>query len=73
MTLTAKYRVIPPFLFEDVRAGSYYEQAVRWALEEYVVNGISETVFGPDMTCTRAHIVTMLWRMAGCPEPGEET
>ena len=73
MTLTAKYRVIPPFLFEDVRAGSYYELPVRWALEEYVVNGISETAFGPDMICTRAHIVTMLWRLAECPEPGEET
>ena len=72
LTLTAKYRVIPPYLFEDVPAGSWYEPAVRWALENYVVNGLAPTVFGPNETCTRAQIVTMLWRAEGCPEPGEE-
>ena len=73
LTLTAKYRAIPPFLFEDVPAGSYYEQPVRWALENTITDGVSETAFGPDLTCTRAQIATLLWRLAGCPEPGDET
>ena len=73
MTLTAKYRAIPPFRFEDVPAGSFYDVPVHWAVENYIVNGITDTAFGPEQSCTRAHIVTLLWRAAGCPEPGEET
>ena len=48
--------------FQDVLAGSYYAEAVAWALETGVTNGISETLFGPDQTCTRGQIVTFLFR-----------
>lgn len=48
--------------FQDVPAGSYYAEAVAWALETGVTNGISETLFGPDQTCTRGQIVTFLFR-----------
>ncbi len=63
LTLTAKYRIIPPYRFEDVPAGSWYEPAVRWALENYVVTGFTPTVFGPGRSCTRAQAVTFLYRM----------
>ena len=48
--------------FQDVPAGSYYAEAVAWALETGVTNGISETLFGPDQACTRGQIVTFLFR-----------
>ena len=54
--------------FKDVKAGSYYEKAVRWAVEEGITNGTSNTTFSPDADCTRAQIVTFLWRSKGSPE-----
>ena len=48
--------------FQDVLAGSYYAEAVAWAVETGVTNGISETLFGPDQACTRGQIVTFLFR-----------
>ena len=48
--------------FEDVAAGSYYHDAVLWAVEQGITVGTSATTFSPDDTCTRAHIVTFLWR-----------
>lgn len=54
--------------FKDVKAGSYYEKAVRWAVEEGITNGTSTTTFSPDAYCTRAQIVTFLWRSKGSPE-----
>ena len=48
--------------FTDVAADSYYADAVNWAAENGVTNGISETLFGPDGSCTRAQIVTFLYR-----------
>ena len=48
--------------FQDVPAGSYYAEAVAWAVETGVTNGISETLFGPDQACTRGQIVTFLFR-----------
>lgn len=53
--------------FNDVAAGSYYHDAVLWAVEQGIVNGTSASAFTPDAECTRAQIVTMLWRMAGSP------
>ena len=53
--------------FTDVPAGSYYEDAVIWAVDKGITTGTSATTFNPDATCTRAQIVTFLWRAAGSP------
>ena len=58
-----------PMTFTDVPAGSYYEDAVVWAVEKGITTGTSATTFSPEATCTRAQIVTFLWRAAGSPEP----
>ena len=51
--------------FTDVPAGSYFEKAVLWAIENGVTKGTSDTTFGTDASCTRAQIVTFLWRANG--------
>ena len=56
-------------MFSDVTAGAYYYEAVRWAQEKEITGGIGNGLFGPDNSCTRAQIVTFLWRAAGSPEP----
>lgn len=56
-------------LFIDVKADDYFAQAVGWAYENNITAGTSDTTFSPDMMCTRAQVVTFLWRAAGCPEP----
>ena len=48
--------------FTDVKAGSYYYDAVLWAVENGITKGTSDTMFSPDATCSRAQIVTFLWR-----------
>lgn len=55
--------------FFDVPAGSYYEDAVVWALEKNVTNGTGDGGFSPNTTCTRGQVVTFLWRSKGEPEP----
>ena len=55
--------------FVDVPAGSFYYDAVLWAVEKGVTTGTSATTFEPDGSCTRAQAVTFLWRVAGCPVP----
>ena len=60
----AKSAVMP---FADVKAGSYYETAVLWAVENGITKGTSDTMFSPDATCSRAQIVTFLWRANGSP------
>ena len=55
--------------FADVPDGKWYTAAVVWAVEQGVTNGTSELKFSPDKGCTRAEIVTFLWRLAGYPEP----
>ena len=55
--------------FTDVSASAYYAKAVAWAIENGITNGLSDTMFGPYESCTRAQIVTFLWRAAGSPEP----
>ena len=55
--------------FTDVKTGAYYYKAVLWAVEQGVTTGTSATTFRPDQTCTRAQIVTFLWRAEGQPEP----
>ena len=51
--------------FTDVPAGSYFEKAVLWAVENGITKGTSDTTFGSDASCTRAQIVTFLWRANG--------
>ena len=53
--------------YDDVEDGSYYEAAVRWAVAEGITTGTTETTFSPHSPCTRAQVVTFLWRAAGCP------
>ena len=55
--------------FEDVHQSDYFYDAVLWAVGEEVTSGTSETTFSPNMACTRAQMVTFLWRAAGCPNP----
>lgn len=55
--------------FTDVKTNDYFAQAVGWAFENNITAGTSDTTFSPDMMCTRAQVVTFLWRAAGCPEP----
>ena len=55
--------------FYDVPNGAYYYEAVKWAVEKGITDGIGNSLFGPDLPCTRAQIVTFLWRAAGSPEP----
>ena len=56
--------------FTDVPAGSYYYDAVLWAVENGITKGTSNTTFNPNMTCTRAQIVTFLWRSEKSPAAG---
>ncbi|MCQ2419829.1 MAG: S-layer homology domain-containing protein [Clostridia bacterium] len=58
---------LEPSAFTDVLPEAYYADAVKWAVNHKIVTGMSRTVFAPDMVCTRAQIVTMLYRAAGCP------
>ena len=53
--------------FADVAEDAYYAQAVLWAVENGITKGTSETTFSPDQTCTRAHAVAFLYRLAGSP------
>ena len=63
----AKSAVMP---FADVKVGSYYYDAVLWAVENGITKGTSETMFSPDATCSRAQIVTFLWRSQKSPAEG---
>ena len=55
--------------FTDVEAASPFAPAIAWAVEQGVTNGTTPTTFSPGNPCTRAQIVTFLWRAAGSPEP----
>ena len=63
----AKSAVMP---FTDVNAGSYYYDAVLWAVENGITEGTSDTTFSPNATCTRAQIVAFLWRSEKSPAAG---
>ena len=56
--------------FTDVDADAYYHDAVLWAVEQDITNGTSDTTFSPNATCTRAQIVTFLWRSQESPAAG---
>ena len=56
--------------FTDVKSSDYYYKAVLWAVEKGITNGTSATAFSPADQCTRAHVVTFLWRTEGKPAGG---
>ena len=55
--------------FRDVKQGDYYYDAVKWAVEKGITEGTSTETFSPHASCTRAQMVTFLWRVASSPEP----
>ena len=59
--------------FTDVKEKDYFYEPVLWAVENGITTGTSKTAFSPDKDCTRAQVVTFLWRAAGAPEPVENT
>ena len=65
-TFTKGTKISP---FDDVPTNAYYYEAVKWAQEKGITDGIGNGLFGSDQPCTRAQIVTFLWRAAGSPEP----
>ena len=54
--------------FTDVASSAYYYDAVKWAVEQGITSGITATTFGPDASCTRAQMVSFLWRANGSPK-----
>ena len=71
VTVTAVFAeiIVPVPVFTDVDESAYYYDAVLWAAENRITAGTSDTAFSPDAPCTRAQVVTFLWRYAGSPEP----
>ena len=69
LNLKAQAPAVNPFV--DVKSGDYFYDPVMWAVEHdpQITNGTDPTHFSPNATCTRAQIVTFLWRAKGCPEP----
>ncbi|RRD95899.1 hypothetical protein EII17_02160 [Clostridiales bacterium COT073_COT-073] len=57
--------------FSDVRTTEYYSEAVSWAAKNNVIRGINENQFGPDLNCTRAQMLAMLYRYANYPVSNE--
>jgi hypothetical protein len=55
--------------FTDVAANAYYYEAVKWAVGKNITGGVGNGLFAPDQPCTRAQMVTFLWRASGSPEP----
>lgn len=55
--------------FSDVAKSAYYYNPVLWAIDHEITAGITANLFGPNVKCTRAQLVTFLWRFYGCPEP----
>ena len=72
-TVYAKWTEKSTNPFADVSDSDYYSDAVLWAVKNGVTGGTSDTAFSPDMTCTRAQMVTFLWRAQGSPEPTSKT
>ena len=69
VTLRATFeKTVPDNFFRDVFQSDYYYEAVRWAVLAEVTNGMTPDLFVPDGRCTRAQLVTFLWRAAGKPE-----
>ena len=63
------WHMLIPGMFIDVDYSGWYSEPVIWAAEKEITKGTSEIEFAPDANCTRAQMVTFLWRAIGCPEP----
>lgn len=72
VTLICAGDPIPVGGFSDVYERNYFADSVLWAVEERITEGTSKTTFSPNATCTRAQILTFLWRAAGSPQPEGE-
>ncbi len=59
-------------VFADVKSGDYFEVSVNWAVDKGITVGTSPNAFSPNSTCTRAQILTFMWRAAGSPEPNPQ-
>ncbi len=68
-TVTVTFAKIGDYPFTDVPEDKYYYDAVLWAVDNGVTTGKTATTFDPNGACTRAQVVTFLWRAAGCPAP----
>ena len=55
--------------FTDVKSSKWYYEPIMWAVSNGITDGMTPTTFEPDSLCTRAQVVTFIWRMYGCPEP----
>lgn len=69
VTVSAEFAEIETLDFADVSTDAYYYEAVKWAAKKGITGGTGDGTFNPNGACTRAHIVTFLWRAAGSPEP----
>ena len=63
------YFILSDSPFSDVKESAYYYEPVLWAVSNGITSGVSATRFGPNESCTRAQVVTFLWRAAGSPDP----
>jgi len=68
-TFAKNTTTVPSISFSDVATGAYYYIPVQWAVSGGITNGMTATTFGPDITCSQAHILTFLWRAVGKPAP----
>lgn len=59
--------------FQDVQTGDFFYDAVLWAVQNGITNGTAEATFSPNMSCTRAQMVTFLWKAAGSPAPANSS
>ena len=69
VTVSAEFAEIETLDFADVSTDAYYYEAVKWAAKKGITGGTGDGTFNPNGSCTRAHIVTFLWRAAGSPAP----
>ena len=69
VTVSAEFAEIETLDFADVPTDAYYYEAVKWAAKKGITGGTGDGTFNPNGSCTRAHIVTFLWRAAGSPAP----
>ena len=69
VTVSAEFAEIETLDFADVSTDAYYYEAVKWAAKKGITGGTGDGTFNPNGSCTRAHIVTFLWRAACSPAP----
>ena len=73
VTVKAAFAEVPQQIFADVPTDAFYYEAVKWAAEKKITDGVGNDLFAPNQPCSRAQIVTFLWRAAGSPDPKNMT